>query len=76
MNCKECPYKKEWRKLGNSTAEVMCRHPDSKYIREYFEKHNIRKSEGFLGYINSKGVFPVKKSPKWCPLKREKGGAE
>lgn len=43
MICKECPYKKEYRRCGNGTAEVMCGHPDSKYIREYFKKHNIKK---------------------------------
>lgn len=70
MICKECPHKREYRRGGNTTKEVMCRHPDTDYIRSYFEEHHIRKYEGFLGYVNSKGVFPVKKSPKWCPLKR------
>ena len=76
MICKDCPYKQEFRRNGNSTKEVMCRHPDYEYIHEYFETHQIRKYYGFLGFINSKGDFPVKKSPKWCPLKKEKGGEQ
>lgn len=71
MNCKECPHKKEFRKGGNTTKEVMCRHPDRDYIVNYFREHRIRKFEGFLGYVNSKGEFPIKTSPKWCPLKKE-----
>ena len=73
FRCKECPYKRVFRRHGNCTAEVNCEHPDKKYIVEYFEQHEISKFPTFLGYINSKGVFPVKKSPKWCPLKK-KGG--
>lgn len=73
MICKECPHKREYRKYGNSTKEVMCKHPDRDYIHRYFIIHNIRKFEGFIGYVNSKGIFPIKKSPAWCPLK-QKGG--
>lgn len=73
--CKECPYKKEYRRNFNTTKEVMCDHPDREYIHNYFEEHNIRKFERFIGFVNSKGEFPVKKSPKWCPLK-QKGGEQ
>lgn len=73
MICKECPFQKQYRRHFNSTREVMCEHPDKEYIRKYFKEHNIRKYEGFIGFVNSKGVFPIKKSPAWCPLKR-KGG--
>jgi hypothetical protein len=75
MICKDCPYKREYGKIGNITKWVRCGHSDQEYIRAYFETHNISKAIGFIGYINGKGVFPVKKSPKWCPLKW-KGGAE
>jgi hypothetical protein len=73
--CKECPHKVEFQSYGNRTKNVYCEHPDKKYISEYFEQHGISKYPTFLGYINTKGIFPVKKSPKWCPLKK-KGGAE
>ena len=74
MICKECPYKKEYQRYGNTTKTVMCEHPDKEYIRQYFREHKIHKYEGCLGFVNSKGVIPIKKSPKWCPLKRDKGG--
>lgn len=70
MICKECPHKKEFQKGFNTTKEVMCKHPDKDYIHKYFVEHGILKFEGFLGFVNSKGVFPIKTSPKWCPLKR------
>ena len=73
--CKECPHKVEFRSYGNKTKEVFCEHHDKEYINEYFKQHGISKFPSFLGYVNSKGDFPVKKSPKWCPLKKE-GGAE
>lgn len=71
MICKECPYKREYRRYGNTTADVWCKHPDNDFIVEYFKKHHISKAFGFIGFVNSKGVFPIKKSPKWCPLKKE-----
>lgn len=70
MICKECPYKREYQKGYNTTKEVMCRHPDTDYIHSYFEEHRIRKFEGFIGFVNSNGDFPIKTAPKWCPLKR------
>lgn len=73
MICNDCPYKEIYRKYGNSTKEVMCQHPDKEYVRKYYKEHDIRKFEGFIGFINSKGVFPIKGSPKWCPLKQRGG---
>lgn len=75
FRCEDCPYKQELRSYGNRTKNVYCNHPNRKYIEEYFREHRISKYPTFLGYVNTKGVFPVKKSPKWCPLKI-KGGAE
>ena len=74
MICKYCPHKIEYRKGANITKEVLCGHPNREYIHQFFIEHNIRKHEGFIGFINSEGKFPVKKCPKWCPLK--KGGGE
>lgn len=72
MNCKDCRYKRESQRFGNRTKSVTCENPNKEYIRDYFEKNRISKMEGFLGFIDTKGNFPVKKSPKWCPLKAEK----
>ena len=70
MICKDCPHKKEYHRGTNTTKGVYCEHPNSEYIRKFFTEHNIRKYEGFLGFINSNGDFPIKKCPKWCPLKK------
>ena len=75
LRCEDCPHKQVLGRYGNKTKEVFCNHPNGKYIDAYFKQHNISKYPSFLGYINAKGDFPVKKSPKWCPLKM-KGGEE
>ena len=62
MKCKDCPYVKN---IGNS---VYCNHENQMHIIEYFIKNNMLKAPGFLGYCR-KG-FPIKTSPKWCPLKK------
>jgi len=69
MICIECSFKREYRRGGNLTRSVICEHPNKEYIYNYFKQNNIHKMEGFLGFVNSKGVFPIKKCPKWCPLK-------
>lgn len=69
MICKECQHKKVIRRFGNTTAEVYCEHPNKQYINVYFRENRIRKMQGFIGFVNSQGVFPLKKAPKWCPLK-------
>lgn len=74
MICKECPHKKVLQRFPNTTKDVWCCHQDQEYVRLYFKEHKIRKAEGFIGFVNSKGDFPIKKSPKWCPLKKEKEG--
>lgn len=68
MTCKECPHKKILTKYGNTTSSVYCEHPDQEYIVQYFDTHRISKMPGFIGFINSKREFPIKKYPKWCPL--------
>lgn len=72
MICKECQYKKAIKRFGNTTTQVFCDHPEKQYIRKCFQENHINKAEGFLGFINSKGEFPIKKAPKWCPLKAER----
>lgn len=71
MNCKDCPHKKVYRKYGNKTASVYCEHPCQEHIIKYFNECRIQKMAGFIGFVNSKGEFPIKKSPKWCPLRKE-----
>lgn len=76
MKCKECKHCNLYQRRGNTTKEVTCEHPNWQYIDNYFKTHGIRKFVGLIGFVNSKGVFPIKTSPAWCPLKEEKDGAE
>lgn len=73
MNCKDCPHKVTYHKGFNTTREVFCDHPNQDYIREYLKEHRMFRMTGFIGFIDSKGKFPLKTAPKWCPLK-DKGG--
>lgn len=75
LMCEDCPHKQLLHKYGNKTKEVYCNHPDKRHIIAYFEQNKIKKFPSFIGFINAKGDFPVKKAPKWCPL-RSKGGEE
>ena len=70
MICKECPYMKELHGRFGVTKQIWCNHLDQDHIRSYFEEHLIKKAVGFIGFTNSEGKFPIKGSPKWCPLKR------
>ena len=74
MNCKECKYAQVFSKGTNARKDVYCEHPNQEYIYKYFEENRIQKMPCFLGFTSIKGEFPIKRSPKWCPLK--KGGAE
>ena len=66
--CQTCPYQMGYRKPGNSRTSYRCTHPDQRYIREYFEKHRIKKMPGFLGFGH--GQLPLKRTVKWCPEER------
>lgn len=68
--CINCKYSQAYRKPGNSRYEYRCKHPDQKYIIDYFEEHKIQKLQGFLGFAKP-GEFPVKTAPKWCPMRKE-----
>ena len=69
MNCKECQWKKAYRKGYNATQTVFCEHPNKEHIEKYFKDNCIHKMLAFIGFIDSKGEFPIKTAPKWCPLK-------
>jgi len=71
MICKDCPHKQVLRSGNNATHSVFCNHPNQQYINKYFKEHGIHKMQGFLGFINSRGDFQIKKSPAWCPLKQK-----
>ena len=65
VNCSNCKhYRTNWR---SSRTEVFCRAENQEYINKYFTEHKIKKMPGFIGYAN-RDVFPVKRTPKWCPL--------
>lgn len=67
--CQTCPYQKGYRKPGNSRTSYHCKHPDERYIRDYFNEHKIKKMPGFLGFGH--GQLPLKRTVKWCPLEKE-----
>ena len=71
IDCKTCKYKREY---FSPNSRLPMRHvwcdADYTYIHEYFVAHKIKKIEGYIGIYNiNKEEFPLKKTPKWCPLK-------
>lgn len=65
IRCMECQHVRKYRK------EVFCRHPNQKYIHEYFRNKRMKKMPAFLGFEYKK--FPVMGSPAWCPFKMKEG---
>lgn len=61
--CIKCDYAVEHWGKGR-----LCKHPDGEKIQKYFDENNIKKMPGFIGFLKADGSFPVKKTPKWCPL--------
>ena len=49
--------------------QVSCR-ADNDSIYEYWKTHKIKKALGFIGFMKN-GIFPIKKTPKWCPKIKE-----
>lgn len=71
IRCADCSYCNEFRKIGNNRSEFRCKHPEQDYIIDYFLKHRMSKSPGFLGFGKAwSHSVPVKTSPAWCPLKK------
>ena len=65
-NCDNCVYCKGY--LHSTRKGFHCYHPNQKYIMEYFDKHNISKMAGFIGFgANFSNVPANKTTPKWCP---------
>lgn len=72
IRCANCSYCNEFRKSGNSRSEFRCIHPEQNYIMDYFLKHRMSKSPGFLNFGKAfSHTVPVKTSPAWCPLKKQ-----
>lgn len=69
--CQLCQHCKCLQKTGNIRKKYYCRHPNQKYIEDYFKEHNIQKMPGFLGFAKFND-FPVKNTPKWCPFNSTK----
>ena len=67
--CQTCPHLSSSRKPGNTRTEYRCKHPDQKYIEDYFEKNKIKKMPGFLGYGH--GQLPLRRTVKWCPMEKK-----
>lgn len=66
--CQTCPHLKSFRRIGNSRTEFSCGHPDQRYIEDYFKKHKMVKTPGFLAFGH--GQLPMKRTVKWCPEER------
>jgi len=69
INCKYCMgYKTSASVLQHARTGYHCQHPNQKYIIDYFEEHKIQKQHGFIGFSKTDRSFPVKRTPKWCPI--------
>lgn len=65
--CQGCMHCKSVQKYGNKNALLFCNHPNQEFIQDYFKENKLKKMAGFLGFW-SYSTFPIKKSPKWCPI--------
>lgn len=71
IKCSDCEHCSGYRRFGNTRTNFSCKHPDQRYIHDYFMKNGIKKMPGFLGFgaVRSDTV-PLKTSPAWCPKKK------
>lgn len=70
--CDNCEYCKGYKR--STRKGFHCEHPNQKYIIEYFDKNNIQKMHGFIGFGESFSDAPKNKTtPKWCPLSEVSG---
>ena len=65
--CIKCIYCKRFYSQG-VRIDIYCRCNE----RELEKKWKLQKAVGYIG-AEKKGVFPIKKTPKWCPLEVERG---
>ena len=75
MKCRECKHCKgiQPRPLGLcERGRFYCKHPNQKYIYDYFDAKRMVKQPGFIGFGEKFSDKPsIKTSPEWCPLKAE-----
>ena len=70
IKCSECEHCVGIRPVGNTRTEFSCKHPNQRYIYDYFMDNRISKMPGFLGFsAKHSNEVPIKGSPKWCPEK-------
>ena len=48
IKCSACQHCSGFRSLGNTRTSFTCRHPDQRYIENYFHKKRMQKMPGFL----------------------------
>lgn len=71
IKCSGCQHCSRFRPVGNTRTEFTCKHPDHKYIENYFSKKDIHKMPGFLGFgARYSDTVPIKTAPAWCPRKK------
>ena len=70
--CISCLYCKIFHvnTLHGIRKEVFCKAPDQRSVIRYFEKYKPGEIYGFIGFVIHE-VFPLKKTPKWCPIGRK-----
>lgn len=72
--CNHCEYCKSYQTKGNKFAKrtaYHCKHPDQKAIKQFFDEHKMIKMIGFIGFSKTDGGFPIKRTPKWCPINQQ-----
>ena len=61
--CITCEHCFKW--CTGKQTQISCK-GDRDIIYQYWQEHKIKKDFGFIGFMKE-GVFPIKKTPKWCP---------
>lgn len=66
--CDRCDHCVGYR--ANTRKGFHCKHPNQRYIYDFFDKNNIKKMPGFIGFGENFADVPKNKAtPKWCPKK-------
>lgn len=66
--CNCCKHLKVLNRGFNTRGDCYCEHPNQEYIKEFYKKHKIYRSHGFICYtVKYENTPKMKTSPKWCP---------
>lgn len=66
--CVTCEYCEGY--LGKTRRSFHCKHPNQKYIIDYFNNKKIKSMPAFIGYGENFSRIPKNKiTPRWCPKK-------